>query len=113
MKEMICIVCPRGCHLTVDESNLTVSGNHCIKGAEYGKAEVSAPMRTVTGSVGIEGGIHSMLAVRTDKAVPKSKIFEIMDELHQFTTVSPIKRGQILIERVCGTDANIIASRDM
>ncbi|MBE6426383.1 MAG: molybdopterin oxidoreductase, partial [Planctomycetaceae bacterium] len=27
-KELICIVCPRGCHLTVDE-NMNVTGNFC------------------------------------------------------------------------------------
>ena len=30
MKELICIVCPRGCHLHVDDENgYTVSGNSC------------------------------------------------------------------------------------
>jgi CxxC motif-containing protein len=40
-------------------------------------------------------------------------MFEIMRELHAFTAVSPVKRGQILIENVCDTGANVIASRDM
>ena len=113
MKEMICIICPRGCHLTVDTDTLTVSGNSCPKGEEYGKNEVVSPMRTVTGSVDIKGGIYTRLAVRTDKAVPKDKMFDIMDELHHFQTCAPVKRGQVLIENICGTGANIIASRDM
>lgn len=113
MKELICIVCPRGCHLTVDEETLEVRGNSCPKGEEYGKNEVSNPMRTVTGSVAIVGGIHARLAVRTDKPVSKSKIFEIMDVLHAFTANSPVKRGEALIKNVCGTGADIIASRDM
>lgn len=113
MKELICIVCPKGCHLKVDEETLDVSGNSCPKGAEYGKNEVSAPMRTVTGSVAIVGGIHARLAVRTDKAVPKDKVFEIMEALHKFTANSPVERGQILIENICNTGANIISSRKM
>jgi len=113
MKEMICIVCPRGCRISVDEQTLKVSGNSCPKGEEYGKNEVTSPMRTVTGSVGIKGGIHPRLAVRTDRAVPKEKMFEIMEVLHSFTTNSPVKRGQVLIENVCNTGANIISSRDM
>jgi len=113
MKEMICIICPRGCHLKVDEETLSVSGNSCEKGAEYGKNEVTAPMRTVTGSVDIKGGIYTRLAVRTDKAVPKEKMFDIMEALHHFTAYAPIKRGQVLIENICDTGANIIASRDM
>ncbi len=113
MKELVCIVCPRGCHLTVDENTLEVKGNSCPKGEEYGKTEIANPMRTVTSSVAIVGGIHPRLSVRTDKAVPKSKIFDIMSEIHSFKAKSPVKRGEILIENVCGTDANVIASRDM
>ncbi len=113
MKEMICIVCPRGCHLKVDEEALTVIGNSCPKGEEYGKNEISSPMRTVTGSVEIIGGIHTRLAVRTDRAIPKGKMFEIMKKLHATTVYSPISRGQVIIENVCDTGANIIASRNM
>ncbi|MBO4453176.1 MAG: DUF1667 domain-containing protein [Clostridia bacterium] len=112
-REMICIICPRGCRLTVDEETLEVKGNTCPRGAEYGKNEVVSPMRTVTGSVRVEGGIHPMLAVRTDRPVPKGKMADIMKELHKTRAFSPVKRGQIIIENVCGTGANIIASRDI
>ena len=113
MKELVCIVCPKGCHLQVDETTLKVTGNSCPKGEEYGKTEIASPMRTVTSSVAIEGGIHPRLAVRTDKAVPKSKIFDIMKVIHSHKAVSPVKRGDVLIENVCETGANVIASRDM
>lgn len=113
MKEMVCIVCPRGCHLQVNEETLEVVGNTCERGAVYGKNEIVSPMRTVTGSVKIIGGIHPRLAVRTDRAVPKEKMFEIMNLLHSFSVQSPVKRGEILIENVCGTGANVIASRNM
>ncbi len=113
MKELVCIVCPRGCRLTVDESSLTVSGNSCPKGEEYGKNEILSPMRTVTSSVAIVGGINPRLAVRTDKTVPKDKIFEIMKVIHSHTVKSPVKRGDVLIENICGTGASLIASRDM
>ena len=37
MKELICIVCPRGCRLTVDENNdYAVTGNSCKRGEVYG-----------------------------------------------------------------------------
>ena len=113
MREMICIVCPRGCHLKVDEETLKVTGNSCENGENYGKNEVSHPVRTVTGSVAVEGGIHPRLAVRTDKPVPKDKMFDVMDALHAFKAKAPVKRGDILIANVCGTDANVISSRNM
>ena len=41
MKNVICITCPKGCHLTVDEENgFAVTGNSCPRGAEYGKNEL-------------------------------------------------------------------------
>ena len=42
MKEMICIVCPMGCHLQVDDSNLDdikVTGNTCLRGPKYAREE--------------------------------------------------------------------------
>jgi CxxC motif-containing protein len=113
MKEMICIVCPRGCHLKIDENTLEAQGNTCPRGEEYAKNEIISPMRTITGSVGISGGIHPRLAVRTNRAVPKSKMFEIMAALHACKVHAPVKRGDVIIENVCGTGANVIASRDM
>lgn len=113
MKQMVCIGCPRGCHLEVDEATLEVKGNFCPTGAEYGKNELTHPMRTVTGTVAIEGGIHNRLAVRTDKQVPKAKMFDVVNAMNQFVAHSPVKMGEVLIAGVAGTDANIVASRDM
>lgn len=113
MKEFICIVCPRGCRLKVDENTLTVTGNSCPKGAEYGKNEVKNPVRTLTTTVFIEGGIHRRLPVRTDKAISKDKIFECMEIIHSFKTKSPVKAGQVLIKNIAATGADIIATRDM
>ena len=33
IKEMVCIVCPMGCHLTIDTDTLDVKGNTCPRGA--------------------------------------------------------------------------------
>lgn len=113
MKQLVCIGCPRGCRLEINENTLEVKGNFCSTGAEYGKNELVSPMRTVTATVKISGGIHERLAVRTDKAVPKSKMFDVIAELNRYTAHSPVRMGDVLIKNVAGTDANIIASRDM
>ena len=113
MKELICIICPRGCHLSVDEETLAVSGNTCPRGAEYGRSEVSNPVRTVTGSVKACGGLHPMLPVRTDKPVSKAKMFEIMETLHSFTANCPVHRGDVLIADVCGTGVDVVVTRDL
>jgi CxxC motif-containing protein len=70
-------------------------------------------MRTLTSTVAIEGGIHRRLPVRTDKPIPKSKLFDCMAELHNCKEKSPVMAGQIIIENIAGTGANLIASRKM
>lgn len=114
MKELVCIVCPRGCRLHVDEENgCTVTGNTCPRGAEYGKNEVTDPKRVITSTVKIEGAAYRRCPVRTDTAVKKALMFDIMKELNAVTVTSPVKRGQILLENVLNTGANVIATKDM
>ena len=79
MKELICITCPRGCHLTVDEEHdFTVTGNACPRGAEYGRNELLHPVRTVTSTVRTEGSPIPRLPVKTDRPIPKEKVFDCM-----------------------------------
>ena len=59
MKDLVCIVCPRGCRLTVDEAqDYKVTGNGCPRGAEYGRTELQNPTRTRTTTVCGAGGLH-------------------------------------------------------
>ena len=44
-KEMICIVCPVGCHISVNTETYEVKGNACPRGAVYGKEELTAPVK--------------------------------------------------------------------
>ena len=111
-RELICICCPRGCHLTVDE-NLNVTGNFCPRGVKYGQDEVTNPTRVVTSTVRIEGGELPLCPVKTDKAAPKGKIFEIMEEINHVHIEAPIHIGDVVIAGVAGTDVNVIATRNM
>ena len=114
MKEMICIVCPRGCRLTVDETrDYAVTGNACPRGAVYGKNELLHPVRTVTSTVRLEGGPEPRLPVKTDREIPKDKVFACMAQLANITVAAPIKTGDVLARNVCGTQANIVATRTM
>ena len=56
--KMICINSPRGCELDVeksDDGNVSVTGNACLRGEEYGRAELVSPTRMVTGLVRVAG----------------------------------------------------------
>lgn len=114
MKELVCIVCPKGCRLHVDDENgYLVSGNSCIRGAEYGKNEILNPTRVLTSTVKAEGGLYRRCPVKTNRAVPKAKLFEIMAALNAVTLSAPVQVGQVIIENVCGTGADIIATKGL
>ena len=114
MKELICIVCPKGCHLKVDEENgYAVTGNGCPRGAEYGKVELTNPTRVVTSTVRCAGGAHPRCPVKTDRAIPKGMMFDIMSALDEVELTAPVRVGQVVIENVCGTGANVVAARNL
>lgn len=114
MKELICIVCPKGCHLKVDDENgYTVTGNGCPRGAEYGKKELTAPTRVITSTVRVTGGLYKRCPVKTDRPIPKELIFDAMKLLNDVDLTAPVKVGQVIIENILGTGANFIAARNM
>ena len=114
MTELICIVCPQGCHLKVDEANdYKVTGNGCPRGAEYGKKELVNPTRVITTTVAIEGGIYRRIPVKTAGDIPKGMIFEIMDEINKVVVKAPVKVGDVIIENVLGTGVNVVSAKTM
>lgn len=114
MKELICIVCPKGCHLKVDEENdYKVIGNGCPRGAIYGKKECTHPTRTITSTVKVFSDHVARLSVKTSHDVPKEKIQDIMLCLNDIEVKAPIHRGDVLVKNICDTDADLIATKDI
>jgi len=112
MKELICITCPRGCHLQVDD-NLNVTGNMCPRGAMYAKAELTHPVRMVTSSVNVISEIESRLPVKTKEPIPKELIFKVMEEIKKVSVKAPIEIGDIVIKDVLGTGVDIVATKNI
>jgi CxxC motif-containing protein len=112
MKELICITCPKGCHLKVDEETFAVTGNSCPRGAVYGANELRNPVRVVTSTVVVDGPARR-LPVKTDRPIPKSKIFEVMDEIAKVRVRAPVRVGDVLIPNAAGTDGNVVATKSL
>ena len=114
MKRLICILCPKGCHLEIDEKQgYKVSGNGCPRGEQYGKREVIAPVRTLTSTVKVVDALHSRCPVKTDSAIPRKLILKAMRLLDNVQLQAPVHCGDIVIENVFDSGANIIATRDL
>ena len=107
---LTCIECPVGCRIEVDlEENkvLAVRGNSCLRGKMYAENEVVCPKRVVTSTVKTADG--RMLPVKTDKPVPKTEIFAVMQKINSATATTPVKIGDVIIKAVC-EDANVVAT---
>jgi NADPH-dependent 2,4-dienoyl-CoA reductase/sulfur reductase-like enzyme len=112
--ELICIVCPKGCHLQVDgNNNFAVTGNSCERGEEYGRQEIANPTRVITSTVCASGGTIARMPVKTDKTIPKAKVFEAMRLLDDLEVKSPVKLGDVIVPGICGTEANFISTRGL
>lgn len=114
-RELTCIGCPLGCALRVELNDagevVSVSGNTCKRGEEYGRREVTAPVRMVTSTVRVTGGKAAVVPVRTATDIPKGKIFDCMDEIRSAVVTAPVKIGDVVIENVAGTGVSIVASK--
>ena len=68
-------------------------------------------MRTVTSTVRISNREDTMVSVKTREPVPKTQLFEVMQQLRRVTAEAPLHIGDVLIPDVCGTD--IIATKEI
>ena len=78
-RELVCIICPRGCNLTVEldgKEIKSVTGNSCPRGLQYAENECLNPQRTVTSTIRCTDG--RPVSVKTDRASPKDKVFDCM-----------------------------------
>jgi CxxC motif-containing protein len=102
-------VCPLGCDLEAELENgkvVSVTGNTCPRGKVYAETECTFPTRTITSTIKCEDG--SLVCVKTDRPIPKDKIFECMKVINAKKAHLPISIGDVIIEDVFG--ANIVAT---
>lgn len=109
MNELICIRCPLGCRLLVDEA-LNVSGNQCPRGREYAVEELTAPKRIVTSLVLIKD-CDEPLSVKSSEPIPKELVFEALKEIKKLKPSLPVKIGEVLIENVLGSGVDIVSTK--
>ena len=115
-RELICINCPLGCGLTVtleQQKSDKVEGNTCPKGKEYAEKEVTAPVRMLTSSVRVNGGVMPVVSVKTASAIPKEKIKECAEALKSIEVKAPIAIGEAVVKDLCHTGVDLVATRNV
>jgi CxxC motif-containing protein len=117
-RDLICIVCPMGCHLSLEEDpgapkGYRVTGCTCKRGEGYAIKEVTAPTRMLTSTVRLEGGRLPRLPVRTSADIPRERVGECMALINGLSVHSPVVMGQVLVPDLFGTGVNLIAARSL
>ena len=112
-RDLTCVACPLGCPVTVEYTEteiISVTGNTCKRGEAYAKTELTNPTRSLTTTVKVNGGILPVVPVKSSIPVPKTKLFDCMNIINSVTVDAPVKIGQIIIENILDTGADIIAT---
>ncbi|NLI92136.1 MAG: DUF1667 domain-containing protein [Peptococcaceae bacterium] len=113
-KEFICILCPNGCDIRVELKEGLIGnldGALCKLGQEYVRQELFSPQRNIATSVKVEGGTLPLVSVRLTEAIPKERIFDVMDEIKKVKVTAPVATGQIIIPNVLGLGRDVIATK--
>ncbi len=112
MKELVCIVCPNSCKLTIAD-NGEVTGAKCPRGKKFAEEETTCPKRTVCTTVATAFDDYPVLPVRTETEIPKDKIPALMQLIDGFTLERRVARGEVVIENVLNTGVNLISTSNM
>jgi len=113
-KEITCIICPIGCKILVEiegKKLKIVNGNKCNQGITYAKSEALDPRRMLTSSVLVKNGNWPLVSVKSSQAIPKEKVFDVLNEIKKTIVEAPIYTGSVLIENVQNTKIDIIATK--
>lgn len=112
---MVCIVCPNGCRLNVENANgeISVTGAKCKRGEAFAKTELTCPTRSVTSSVKTSVADYPVVSVRTDGEIPKDKIFDFIAVLSKITLDKKVPIGTIIVSNVLDTGVNVITTTEM
>lgn len=111
-----CIVCPLSCNIDLVEGEhdiIEITGHLCQRGEKYVFDEFKSPVRILTTTVGVEGGVLPVIPVRSDRPIPKASLKKSMKTLNTIQVKAPIKCGEIIFHNIEKTGVNIIASRDL
>ncbi len=115
--QYLCIGCPLGCRLEVDEDPtgdiVEIRGFSCRKGKTFAEREHTDPRRMITTTIGIEGGLWQRLPVHATEELPKDRMWDAIERLRDVSVSAPVAMGEVIVAGILGFDVDVVASRDM
>lgn len=113
-RELICIVCPKGCPLKVELDGgeiKAVEGFTCPRGKQYAIDECTNPMRTVTSTVRSESG--KPIPVKTARSIPKTMMFDCMKQINACVVSLPVRVGDVVVHDLLGTGTDVVVTANV
>ena len=83
------------------------------RGKIYAINELTHPTRTITSSIRVTNRPYTLVSVKTDKPIPKDKMFDVMKEIDKLTIEAPTVIGQVVKANILGLDSNIIITKNI
>ena len=114
--DIICILCPLGCNMSVQiegEKVIDVQGNKCKKGAAHAEREIFAPVRVLTTTMRTDNAETPLLPVRSNREIPRERLLECMRLISKHVVNGPITLGQAVMENILGLGVDMIACRSL
>ena len=113
----LCIGCPLGCRLELDEDEageiVEIRGASCRKGDRYAEQEHTDPRRMLTTTVAVEGALWPRLPVKSADTIPRDLVVDACRALATVQVRAPVRLGDVVVEDVAGTGIAVLATRDM
>ncbi len=95
------------------DGEIIVKGNLCPRGKEFAVEELKNPERILPTSVKVVGGDQPLVSVKTSKPIPKSRIFDVMEEIKKVEVRAPVEIGDVILKNVLNLGADVIATREV
>ena len=115
--QYLCIGCPLGCRLEVDEDTagdiVEIRGFSCRKGKTFAEREHTDPRRMITTTVGVKGGLWARLPVHATEEMPKHQMWDVIEVLRSVSVTAPVALGDVIVANILDSDVDVVASRDM
>lgn len=111
-----CVACPKGCEVTVEHDGdeiISIEGNACPQGADYAKEEIVAKTRILPTTVRVKNGALALCPVKTTKQIPLELMDQAMNKIGEKEIEAPLKMGQVIIENLLETGADVVATRNL
>ncbi len=115
MTEIVCIECPKGCILKIggESGKPDISGYSCPRGKDFALSEIISPMRTLSSTVRTVFSDTPVVPVKVSAEIPKSRIFDVMHEIHKVRLGNRLGSGDVVIGNVLGLGVEVVLTSNM